>query len=55
VTLNGADGLERPALFNCGHFHQINRSKIAGVTGRVTLERRRQIGRKIVATYRLPL
>jgi len=55
VTLNGADGLERPTLFNCGHFHQINRMKITTVVGRVTAERRRQIGRRIVATYRLPL
>jgi mRNA-degrading endonuclease toxin of MazEF toxin-antitoxin module len=55
VTLNGADGLERSTLFNCGHFHQINRLKITRVTGRVTPERRRQIGRRIVATYRLPL
>jgi len=55
VTLNGADGLERPTLFNCGHLYTIDRRKISAVTGRVTAERRRQIGRKIVATYRLPL
>ena len=55
VTLNGADGLERPTLFNCGHFHQIGRGKITGVAGRVTVERRRQIGRRIVAMFRLPL
>ena len=55
VTLNGADGLERSTLFNCGHFHQIHRTKITHVVGRVSSERRRQIGRKIVATYRLPL
>lgn len=55
VTLNGADGLERPTLFNCGHLYTIDRRKISAVTGRVTPERRRQIARKIVATYRLPL
>ena len=55
VVLNGADGLERLTVFNCGHFHQVNRQKITAVTGRVASERRRQIGRKIVATYRLPL
>jgi len=55
VTLNGADGLERPTLLNCAHIHQISRSRISTVVGRVAPERRRQIGRKIVATYRLPL
>lgn len=55
VTLNGADGLERPTLFNCGHLYTIDRRKISGQIGRVVPERRRQIGRKIVATYRLPL
>ena len=55
VTLNGADGLERPTLFNCGHLYTIDRRKITAQLGRVTPERRRQIGRKIVATYRLPL
>ncbi len=55
VTLNGADGLERPTLFNCSHFAQIHRAKILTVTGRVTPERRRQIGRRIVGVFRLPL
>ena len=55
VPLNGADGLERITLVNCTHFSQVNRQKITTVAGRVAPERRRQIGRKIVATYRLPL
>jgi mRNA-degrading endonuclease toxin of MazEF toxin-antitoxin module len=55
ITLNGADGLERPTLFNCGHLYTIDRRKISAVTGRVAHERRRQIGRKIIATNRLPL
>lgn len=55
VTLNGADGLEHPTLINCGHLYTVDRRKISAVTGRVAPERRRQIGRKIVATYRLPL
>ena len=55
VTLSGADGLERPTLFNCGHLYTIDRRKITAQIGRVSTERRRQIGRKIVATYRLPL
>lgn len=55
ITLNGADGLERPTLFSCAHIHQINRGKITTTLGRVVPERRRQIGRKIVATYRFPL
>lgn len=55
VPLNGADGLERLTLLNCSHFSQVSRQKITAVVGRVAAERRRQIGRKIVATYRLPL
>ncbi len=55
ITLNGADGLDHPTLFNCGHLYTIDRRKISTVKGRVTPERRRQIGRKIIATYRLPL
>ncbi len=55
ATLNGADGLERPTLVNCGHLYTVDRRKITGRIGRVSAERRRQIGRKIVTTYRLPL
>jgi len=55
VLLNGADGLDHPTLFSCAHFYQIDPAKIAGRFGRVAPERRRQIGRKIVAVYRLPL
>ncbi len=55
IVLNGADGLERPTVFNCGHLYTIDRRKISATLGRVAPERRRQIGRKIVATYRLPL
>ena len=55
LMLNGADGLDHPTLFSCGHFFTIDRRKITTVLGRVGPERRRQIGRKIVATYRLPL
>ena len=55
IVLNGADGLERPTVFSCGHLYTIDRRKIAAILGRVAPERRRQIGRKIVATYRLPL
>ena len=55
VTLNGADGLDGPTVFSCAHLYSIDRRKIAAMLGRVTLERRRQIGRRIVATYRLPL
>lgn len=55
VTLNGADGLDRPTLFSCGHLYSVDRRKITTPIGRVAPERRQQIGRKIVATYRLPL
>lgn len=55
APLNGADGLDHPTLFNCGYFYSVPRAKISAALGRVAPERRRQIGRKIVATYRLPL
>ena len=55
VVLNGADGLERATVFNCGHLYTIDRRKITCSLGRVAAERRRQIGRKIVSTYRLPV
>ncbi len=55
ILLNGADGVDHSTLFSCGHLYTIDRRKISAITGRVTPERCRQIGRKIVATYRLPL
>jgi mRNA-degrading endonuclease toxin of MazEF toxin-antitoxin module len=55
IVLNGTDGPDDATLFSCGHIFTIDRRKIAAVQGRVTPERRRQIGRRIVATYRLPL
>jgi mRNA-degrading endonuclease toxin of MazEF toxin-antitoxin module len=55
VTLNGADGLERMTLINCEHIFTVTKEKITAVVGRVTPERRRQIGRKVVEGFRLPL
>ena len=55
VQLNGAEGLDHATLFNCAHFYQVTRDTISARLGRVSAERRRQIGRKIVATFRLPL
>lgn len=55
VTLNGADGLDRPTLANCEHIFSIPRSRISSVIGRVSLARRPQIGRTLVFAYRLPL
>ena len=55
VTLNGADGLEHQTNFDCSYLYTIDRAKISAHLGSVTHERRRQIGRKIIATYRLPM
>ncbi|MDX2187676.1 MAG: type II toxin-antitoxin system PemK/MazF family toxin [Opitutaceae bacterium] len=55
VPLNGADGLERLTLVNCEHIFSVSRTKIISVVGRVSVERRRQIGRMVVMAYRLPL
>ena len=55
VVLNGADGLEGATLFSCGHLFTISKEKVFSVVGRVSVERRRHIGRRIVEAYRLPL
>jgi mRNA-degrading endonuclease toxin of MazEF toxin-antitoxin module len=55
VTLNGADGLDRATLINCEHVFTVPRDRISAVIGRVAGERRRQIGRRIVEGFRLPL
>ena len=55
VQLNGADGLERASVFDCAQIYLVQKSKVSQVIGRVTAERRRQVSRKIVEAYRLPL
>ena len=55
VTLNGADGLDRATLVNCGHIFSVPRLRITTVIGRVALARRPQIGRTLVFAFRLPL
>ena len=55
VVLNGADGLDHATLFNCVYFYSVDRRRITTALGRVTAERRRQIGRTIVGGYRFPL
>jgi len=55
VFLDEADGLNQGTLFSCGHFFTVSKEKISRITGRVSVERRRQIGRRIVEAYRLPL
>jgi hypothetical protein len=55
AVLNGADGLDHPTLFGCGHFYQVAPEAITGRYGSVTAARRREIARKIIAAYRLPL
>ncbi|MFZ5494504.1 MAG: hypothetical protein ACOZE5_04100 [Verrucomicrobiota bacterium] len=53
--LNGADGLDHPTLFSCGHFYQIAPDSITGRYGSVATTRRREIARQIIAAYRFPL
>jgi mRNA-degrading endonuclease toxin of MazEF toxin-antitoxin module len=55
IVLNSADGLEHATLFTCATVYLIDRRRISGSIGRVSAEHRRQIGRKIVAVFRLPL
>jgi mRNA-degrading endonuclease toxin of MazEF toxin-antitoxin module len=55
VVLNGADGLDHPTIVDCVYFYGVDRRKITTIVGRVTSERRRQIGRTVVASCRFPL
>lgn len=55
VVLNGEEGLDHPTLFNCVYFYSVDRRRITATLGRVTPERRRQIGRTVVGGYRFPL
>jgi hypothetical protein len=49
VLLNGADGLEFLTLIDCGFVVVARKASILRLVGSVTLERRREISRKIRA------
>jgi len=55
VVLNGADGLEFPTTADCRFFYVIPKESVQAVTGRVSSERRRALGRKINEVLRLRL
>ena len=55
AVLNGTEGLDHPTLFSCGHFYQVAPVSITGRYGAVGATRRREIARKIISAYRLPL
>jgi len=55
VVLDEAEGLDRPTIFDCVYFYGVDRRKIQTRLGGVGAERRRRIGRTIVASYRFPL
>jgi len=54
VHLNGADGLEFATAVDCGLFYLVEKSACSLAIGQVSVERRRQIGRKINEILRLP-
>jgi len=54
AQLNGADGLEHHTLVDCALFYLVDKTACATTIGRVSLERRRQVGRKICEILRLP-
>ncbi|MEY2881562.1 MAG: hypothetical protein RLZZ15_3942 [Verrucomicrobiota bacterium] len=49
VVLNGADGLEFATLLDCSLVYLVRKHAILRTAGRVTLERRREIQRKLRA------
>ncbi|MBI3885103.1 MAG: type II toxin-antitoxin system PemK/MazF family toxin [Opitutae bacterium] len=53
VVLNGAEGLDRPTLVSCDHFHTVAKASIEGRYGRVTFERRRVLSRTIHRAFAL--
>ena len=54
VLLNGADGLDFLTAVDCGVFYLVSKDACSPAIGRVSLERRRAIGRKIIEVLRLP-
>jgi len=55
VHLNSADGLEFGTAIDCGLFYLVEKASCSVAVGQVSLERRRQIGRKINEVLRLRL
>lgn len=53
VVLNGADGLDRPTLFNCDHLFTVRKESVESRFGRVTLERRRALSRTLHRAFAL--
>lgn len=51
VTLNGADGLERPTLVNCDHIYTVRKDSVESRLGRVTFERRRALCRTLTRAF----
>ncbi len=54
VLLNGADGLDFQTSVDCGVIYLVPKAACSPTGGRVSLERRRTIGRKINEVLRLP-
>ncbi len=55
VLLNGGDGLSFRSTVDCRFFHVVEKVSVNDVAGRVSVERRRAIGRKILEVLRLTL
>jgi hypothetical protein len=55
VELPAPDADGPATAFNSANSYGVDRRKITAVLGRVAVERRRQIGRLVVASFRFPL
>ena len=53
VTLNGADGLDRPTVFNCDHLFTVRKDSLDSRYGSVTHERRRALSRTLHRAFAL--
>lgn len=54
VVLDEADGLDHATVVDCGLFYLADKAACISTIGRVSPERRRQVGRKICEILRLP-
>jgi hypothetical protein len=55
VVLNGADGLEFQTTVDARFLYVIQKEGVSEIIGRVSQERRRSVGRKVIEVLRLLL
>ena len=54
-SLDESDGLDWKTMVRCDRIYLLPKARLDDLKGKVTQERRRQIGRKIIEVFRLPI